>query len=187
MWADVAGLKCSVSGFDLTKKEEFRQMPIYMKYDGIDGSVTAAGHEKWIELNSCQMGVGRGITMAVGRGANREASAPSVSEIVVTKDNDAASPKLFGAALEGEGKKVLIDFCKTDGGKVEPYLQLELENTMVSSYSVSGSGGDQHGRPMESLALNFTKIQFKNTPMKSANEPGSPETVIYNLAEAKKG
>jgi hypothetical protein len=25
--------------------------PIFMQYDGIKGSVTAAGHEKWIELS----------------------------------------------------------------------------------------------------------------------------------------
>ncbi|WP_439579649.1 type VI secretion system tube protein Hcp, partial [Elioraea sp.] len=29
-----------------------------MKYDGIDGNVTAKGYEKWIELNSFQVGSG---------------------------------------------------------------------------------------------------------------------------------
>ena len=33
-------------------------MPIYMKYDGINGEVTAAGHEKWIELGGVTWGVG---------------------------------------------------------------------------------------------------------------------------------
>jgi type VI secretion system secreted protein Hcp len=158
-------------------------MPIYMKYDGIDGDVTAAGHEKWIELQSCQWGVGRGISMPTGRGANREASAPSVSEIVVTKLTDTASPKLLGAALHGEGKKVTIDFCKTDEGKLEVYLEYMLENTMVSSFNLS-SGGD---RPTESLSLNFLKVEFKNIPGGGENAPGSPESVIYDLAAGKLG
>jgi type VI secretion system secreted protein Hcp len=162
-------------------QEGVSEMPIYMKYDGIDGSVTAAGHEKWIELQSAQFGVGRGITMPTGRGANREASAPSVSEVVVTKMTDASSPKLFGASLHGEGKKVTIDFCKTDEGQLETYLQLELENTLVSSFNVS-SGGD---RPMESLSLNFLSVLFKHTPQKGENAPDSPETVGYDLATAK--
>jgi type VI secretion system secreted protein Hcp len=156
-------------------------MPIYMNYDGIDGSVTAAGHEKWIELHSCQMGVGRHVTNPTGRGENREASAPAVSEIVVTKTTDAASTGLFRESLWGEGKMVKIDFCTTDKDKFEPYLQLELENTMVSSYSVS-SGGD---RPMESLSLNFTKITFNNIGMGKANETGQPDRAEWDLATGK--
>ena len=153
-------------------------MPIYMDYDGVKGSVTAAGHEKWIELHSCQLGTNRHITSPTGRGENREASAPSVSEIVVTKSTDEASTGLFRESLWGEGKKVKIDFCKTDKDKFEPYLQLELENTMVSSYSVS-SGGD---RPMESLSLNFTKITYNNIGLGKANETGNPDRAEWDLA-----
>ncbi len=160
-------------------------MPIYMKYDGIDGNVTATGHEKWIELDSCQLGVHRNITNPTGRGENREASVPAVSEIVVTKQGDAASTNLFRAALWGEGKKVKIDFCKTDKDKFEPYLQLELENCMVSSYSTSGHGGDAHAKPMESLSLNFTKITFNTIGMDPTNKTGKPDRAMWDLAAGK--
>jgi type VI secretion system secreted protein Hcp len=160
-------------------------MPIYMNYEGITGSVTAAGHEKWIELQSCQMGVNRHITSPSGRGTNREAAAPSVSEIVVTKDLDCASTNLFRASLYGEGKKVKIDFCKTDKDKVEPYFQFELDNTLVSSYSVSGHGGDGHARPMESISLNFTKITYNTIGMDSANKTGKPDRAMWDLAQSK--
>jgi type VI secretion system secreted protein Hcp len=156
-----------------------------MKVDGVDGAVTAAGHEKWIELQSCQLGVGRHITNATGRGENREASAPSVSEIVVTKDHDVASTSLFKLALWGEGKTVKIDFCKTDQDKFENYLQLELENTLISNYSASGSGGDHHSRPMESLGLNFTKITYNTTLMDKANKTGKPDRAMWDLAQGK--
>ena len=39
-------------------------------------------------------------------------------------------------------------------------LSVELENTLISSYSVSGSSAHANDRPMESLALNFTKITY---------------------------
>jgi type VI secretion system secreted protein Hcp len=162
-------------------------MPIYMKYDGIDGAVTSAGHEKWIELQSCQMGVARHVANATGRGSDREAAAPSLSEIVITKDQDVASTNLFKAALWGEGKKVKIDFVKTDQNKFETYLQLELENTLVSNYSVSGHGGDGHSRPMESLSLNFTKITFTTTSMDAANKTGKPDRANWDLAAGKGG
>ena len=66
-------------------------MPIFMHYDGIDGNVTAKGYEKWIEVQSFQFGSGRGISTPTGGSENREASAPSVSEVVVTKLMDKAS------------------------------------------------------------------------------------------------
>jgi type VI secretion system secreted protein Hcp len=156
-------------------------MPIYMKYDGIDGDVTAEGHEKWIELGSFQWGVGRGISSPTGASADRESSAPSISEIVVTKNQDIASVKLLDEAYHGEGKKVQIDFVKTDKGKLETYMYYKLEDTMLSGYSIS-SGGD---RPTESLSLNFTKIEYKGTQMDKANKGGAAASVTYDLAKAK--
>lgn len=156
-------------------------MPIFMKYDGIDGDVSAAGHEKWIELQSCQFGVGRHITNPSGKGVDREASAPALSEITVTKVTDAASSNLFRASLFGEGKTVKIDFCKTDKDALEPYLQLELENTLVSGYSVSSAGD----RPMESLSLNYTKIIYNNVGMGAVNETGNPDRAEWDLALQK--
>jgi type VI secretion system secreted protein Hcp len=156
-------------------------MPIYMKYDGIDGDVTAEGHDKWIELQSLQFGTGRGIQTATGRGADREASAPSISEMVATKLMDLASSKLFLESLVGEGKKVQIDLCRT-GEKLEVYMTYELEDTLISSYSVS-SGGE---RPMESLSLNFTKITQKYIPYDSKHKPQSPLPAGYDLSLGKK-
>jgi type VI secretion system secreted protein Hcp len=155
-------------------------MPIYMNYNDLPGDVTASGHEKWIELNSFQWGVGRGISSPTGGSADRESSAPSVSEVVVTKVTDAVSVKLLNEAYQGEGQTVKIDFVKTDKEKLEPYLQLTLTNCMISGYSAS-SGGD---RPTESLSLNFTKVEFKNIGMGAAGETGSPEAVTYDLAQA---
>lgn len=156
-------------------------MPIYMKYDGVSGDVTESGHEKWIELSSFQWGVGRGVTSPTGASADRESSAPSVSEIVVTKQSDAATPKLLQESLWGEGKTVEIDFVKTEKGKLTKYMTYKLTNTLISGYSLS-SGGD---RPTESLSLNFTKIEFSQTALKADGTAGSPERTQYDLATAK--
>jgi type VI secretion system secreted protein Hcp len=157
-------------------------MAIYMKYEGIDGSVTAKGHEKWIELESAQFGVHRCIRNPTGRGTNREASVPSMSELKVTKYQDCAATFLVKAGLWGEGKKVTIDFVKTDEGKFETYLQLELENTLISNYSASGVGGDNHNRPTESLSLNFTKITVSKTHMDQKNKTGTTHRLCWDLA-----
>lgn len=107
--------------------------------------------------------------------------APSVSEIVVTKPTDIASPKLLNEGLQGEGQDVTIDFCKTDKGQMEVYLTLITNNTMISGYSLS-SGGD---RPNESLSFNFTKVEFKHTTMGAGGAAGSPDSVTYDVGQGK--
>jgi len=155
-----------------------------MKYGDIKGDVTAEGHmgsDGWVEVNSFQFGVGRGISSPTGGSADRESSSPSVSEIVTTKPMDKSSVAWLEAALWGEGVDVTIDFCKTDKGKLEVYAQYKLTNAMVSGYSVS-SGGD---RPQESLSLNFTKIEYSITEQTAKNEAGESPRTGYALAAAK--
>jgi type VI secretion system secreted protein Hcp len=132
-----------------------------MQYEDIKGDVTVPGFIGAIELQSAQIAPHRSVSQTTGRQGSREASAPNISEIIVTKNQDSASSSLFRASLMGEGKKVKIDFCKTDNNVPVPYMTIELENTLISNYSISGSGGDSQSRPMESLSLNFTKITFK--------------------------
>jgi type VI secretion system secreted protein Hcp len=158
-------------------------MPIYMNYNSlaIKGDVTESTHVGWIELSSFQFGVGRGISSPTGGSSDRESSAPSVSEITVTKAQDAASVPLVNETLQGEGQTVIIDFCKTDKASLEVYLTWTLTNTMLSGYSLS-SGGD---RPSESLSLNFTKFEMKSTGMDATNADGSPLTVTYDIGQAK--
>jgi type VI secretion system secreted protein Hcp len=156
-------------------------MPIYVQYGSIKGDVTAEGHVGWIEVNSFQWGVGRGISSPTGGSSDREASAPSVSEIVVTKPTDIATVNLLSESLEGEGQDVTIDFCKTDKGQLNVYLSYTLNNTMISGYSTS-SGGD---RPQESISFNFTKVSCRDVSLGSKNEDGAPATVGYDIGAGK--
>jgi type VI secretion system secreted protein Hcp len=156
-------------------------MPIYMKYGEIKGDVTADGHAEWIELSQFNWGVGRGISSPTGASADRESSAPSVSEITVSKATDKSTFALLNEALQGEGETVQIDFCKTDKGVLVTYITYTLTNTMISGYSV-GSAGDQ---PRESISLNFTKIEYKYLGRDAVGAEGAPATVTYDLALAK--
>jgi type VI secretion system secreted protein Hcp len=156
-------------------------MPIYMQYGSLKGDVTAEGHVGWIEVNSFQWGVGRGISSPTGGSSDREASAPSVSEVVVIKPTDIATVSILGESLEGEGQDVTVDFCKTDKGALNVYLSFTMNNTMVSGFSMS-TGGD---RPQESISLNFTKIQLRDISLGAKNEDGAPATIGYDVGAAK--
>ena len=159
-------------------------MPIYLEWDGIKGDVTADGYKDHIEVNSFQYGIGRGIGSPMGGSKDRESSAPSISEVVVTKPMDNASVGLFEAALQGKGKKVTVHFAMTAAGEgnLTDYLSYELSEVLVSGYSLS-SGGDQ---PSESISLNFTKIMMKYIPGGSANESEGALPTGWDLATQKK-
>ena len=157
-------------------------MAVYLKYEGIDGEATHEKHTKWIEVQSLQFGVGRGISTPTGGATNRESSQPSVSEVVITKMLDSASTALFAESVTGTaGKKVEIHLVNT-GDPGDTYVEYTLTDSLISGYSVS-SGGD---RPSESISINFTKIEFKFTAFDAKNKTASPMVVGYNRATGKK-
>src|SRR5262249_49890033 len=125
----------------------------------IEGAVKTGQHKGWINVDSFQLGVGRSITSS-GKGSDRDTSNPSFSEATFSRGSDKASPELFAQAIYGKSLgPATIDFVNV-GGPDEPekvYLQFELGDAIVSSYSIS-SGGD---RPTESFSLNFVKIRKK--------------------------
>ena len=155
-------------------------MAIYMQYDGgkIKGAGGQGNHQDWIVIKSIQWGVGRSVSTDVGikkEDGTREASEPSISEVVITKEFDKSSVLLSQeSTTNNKGKDVKIDFCST-ANEGAPYLQIILSNCLISGYSVT-SGGD---RPSESISLNFLKIEY--------NEAGTqaPNKSSYDLQKAK--
>ena len=96
-----------------------------------------------------QMGTG-------GHGGGGGAGKVSVNDISVMKTTDKSTPELFKAVVVSSTKAPLDKIVQHNG---QEYYKIELENVLVTSYQSSGgSGGD---RPMESLSLNFSKIEFK--------------------------
>ena len=157
-------------------------MAIYLKYGPVNGSSTAQSHEQWITCDSITWGGGRAIGTPTGSAKNREASMVSISEVVISKNQDNSSPELLKRSYVGtDGEDVTIHLTTTSNEGVNTIMELKLTNTLVSGFSVS-SGGD---RPSESVSMNFTKIEstFHNQAVEGT-EASTPFTVTYDLATA---
>lgn len=157
---------------------------VYMDYDGktIKGSVITRDYEDCHSIDSIQWGVGRAISMEAGNLANREASRPSFSEITLTRQNDVASAHFFFEAIAGSrGKKVLLHFVRTGVEQPQEYMQIELDEVLVSSLSQS-SGGD---RPSESITLSYSKITITTWEFDEQGRRGASVIKGYDLAQAK--
>lgn len=152
-------------------------MAIYFKNDKVKGSTTTKGFEDQIELSSFQWGAGVGVSSA--RGGSRTTSEPSVSEITGTKTTDKASELLFKSLLKGDAiGKATISFTAASGGEAVAYATLDIEDVIVSGFSMS-SGGDF---PTESVSFNFTKFDWSFTG-RDQEHAGSPTHLIYSLTE----
>jgi type VI secretion system secreted protein Hcp len=158
-------------------------MPIYLQIDGIQGDATQEQHRKWMDIEAIHWNVARNLNTAAGRASNREASEPTISEIVLTKISDSSSTKLFQEAVTGtSGKRATIHLVTT-GSPGETYIEYVLTNTLVANYSIDSNGD----RPLETIKLNFTKLEVKYIPYDDNNKPQSPMIASYDLATTRAG
>lgn len=149
-------------------------MPIYMQYSG-SAAVSVAGLPgQWIEINSFQWGVGRGITQPSGSQADRQGSTPSVGEIVVTKPSHVLSRNLLneivGAGHPAHKKKRAITIVITNlvrGVATGPRHTLELRDVEVIGMMAGGASAR--------LTIRFSEYHFnglRNVPI--------PNTLVHS-------
>lgn len=116
----------------------------YLKLEGVKGESTDVNHQGWIEISSFQWGMLQQRADAEKRGGpvNR-------APLVITKEWDAASPKLKAMCASGK-HFAQLDIDVVSGGKTMHY---HLINVTVSSFQMSGGG-----RPQEEISFTFQKI-----------------------------
>ena len=126
---------------------------IFMQVDGIKGGSTAAGHQGWIEVQSCSWGDKQFGTIADRGGPG---------SVVLTKAYDVASPQLLKACCQGEHIRQAILTCTRlagpDGAPTgEPQvLHITLRNVVIASFLVTNNG-----RVVETITLSWETHEIK--------------------------
>lgn len=130
----------------------------FMKIGDIKGESTAKGPDKTIDVLSWSWGTSQSHSGGGGGGSGKV----SVHDISITKSVDSVSTQLAAAALKGTPVgKVELTLVKGDPGDRVSYFTYELKNVRITSYQVSGSTDGSNTLPMESLSLNFDKINWE--------------------------
>jgi type VI secretion system secreted protein Hcp len=128
--------------------------------DGIKGESSLAGYEGKIELLSFSHGVAMQMTGDISN-SERTSGRPSHQDFTVTKYLDAASPVLNQACCEGKDfPQAHVIIGRNDGGRLGELMRYTLSGVLISSISVGGGGGD---KPVETLTLNYNKIEWSFT------------------------
>jgi type VI secretion system secreted protein Hcp len=102
----------------------------------------------------------------------------NVQEILITKYVDASTPKLFAlCANGGHIKKCKITMLRSGRMGFTPYLIYELDDTLITSMDISAS--DE--RPIESISLNFTKININYIQLDEAGNRKDNVPATFDL------
>lgn len=124
---------------------------MYIKFDGVDGESADKDHDKWIDVLSIDWGAHKPTP---GEGATRRRGDVILEDLIMTKEYDAASPKIMLACAKGEHfSKVEFEAPERSGARAT-YMKYELENVMITNYSLDASGD----RPMETITMTYQKV-----------------------------
>ena len=125
---------------------------IFLKIPGIDGEVTAIGHENWIQVYSYSSGLVHPYT--VGQPGT---TPPSFSDISIQKPLDKASPRIYLAVATAEVfTSGTLEVVESATNIV--LTRIDLTNMVLTSASTGGAYGG--GVPVESVSMAFSKIKW---------------------------
>lgn len=160
---------------------------MYIKFDGIDGSSSAAEHDKEIEVLSVSHGFVQPTSptrSAAGAGTIEQATHQNLS---FAKYLDTASTAILKACWSGKQIKTATLSCwRADGAtdnKSVKYLEIEMQHVVISNYSISGGPGDL---PVENVSLDYGIVKYTYIDQKHADgTPGGNLPASHDL-EARK-
>lgn len=139
---------------------------ILLKINGVDGETQHKGFEKQIELLSFSHGVSMQVTGDTSNQA-RTSGKPNHQDFQISKYLDVTTPKLNQKCCEGSNLgDAIITIARNDGGTIMELMKYTLKNTIISSVSVGGGGGD---KPVENVSFNYSAIAWDYTSQKESS------------------
>lgn len=154
----------------------------FLKVEGIEGESTDDKHKNEIDVMSWSWGETQSGT--AGHGGGGGAGKVSMHDFQFTMRVNKATPKLMLACATGQHVPEAKLVCRKAGGEQEEYMAVTMSDLLVSSYQTGGSAGD--AVPVESITLNFSKIQVEYKSQKPDGTLDSPVKVGYDLKANKK-
>lgn len=153
---------------------------VFLALDGVEGESTDDRHRGEIELESWSFGVSSSGTAHLGGGGAGVAKA-QVSDLVVTKSVDRATPALLLAVAGGRRlQQATLTARRTAGGE-QNFLVIVMAPVLVSSCQLA-DGGDGTG-PRETVHLSFGTVQLTYTSQGADGGAGPSSTFGWDVTK----
>ena len=155
-----------------------------LELDGIKGESTDEKHKEKIEIDSFSWGVTNDGNM--GRGGGGGTGKANFQDVHFTKQTDKSSALLVKSAASGDHIKKAVLTARKAGGKggQVDYLIITMEDVMVSNFQTGGNSGNS-SIPVDSFALNYTKIKYEYKPQKADGTLDAAAKAGYDLKAQK--
>lgn len=144
----------------------------FLKIDGIPGESTDDKHKEWIEITSYSHELDQPASPTASSVGGATAERVNHSPFVIQHLLDKASPKIAEACCTGKHiKEVTLELCRAGGDKVK-YLEVKLEQVLISSVKVVGTTQGDTGFPEEQVSFSYGKIKWTYTQQKREDGSG---------------
>ena len=165
----------------LSRQRGIGNVAIYAKMTGIEGESKDQKHQNEIEVNSFSWGMTNPGSFSAGGGGGT--GRVNVGEWNGTKFIDKAGVPLMVACATGRRiPEAIITLVKTGGDRPE-FLKITLTDVMITSYSHSAADGND--LPMESLSLNFAKVEVEYKEQNAQGQMVPVGKATYDLKTNK--
>jgi type VI secretion system secreted protein Hcp len=146
---------------------------MFLKLDGVTGEATDSDHKGEIDVVSWSWGMNAPVGMVSGQATG----ATTLTEVLVTKRLDRASPTLMTFLRNHKviGKGVLT--VRKAGNAPFEYLKVELFNVRLTSLKVAVEQSD-HPELVERVSLGFSRLMVSYTPQGSTGGAGGGANVF---------
>ena len=126
-----------------------------VKQGEIKGESKRKDHLNQIDLTSINFGMMS--PSSANRGGGAGVAAVTYGDLSFTKKADASSHALIAAIASGEPITEAIFYFRKQGAGAQEYLQVTLENSILTNYSFGAHGGSE---PVETISISYAKIKF---------------------------
>ena len=151
---------------------------IHIKIDGIEGESADAKHSKTIDVLAWSWGMSQDGSFHTGSGGGQGKA--NVQDLSFTKYIDTASTKLQHACVVGDHiKNAVLTVSKAGGKSPLDFLIITLEQVLVSSVSLGGSGGED--KLTENITLNFAKFKSEYFTQDDKGVGKAAGNVTFNI------
>ena len=144
----------------------------FLKVDGVPGESTDDKHKDWMELLGWSHELIQPTSATASSSGGGTTARVDHKDFRITKFLDKASPKLYEACCKGTHlKEVIIECCRSGGDKVK-YMEVKMNDVVVSGVRPVASPKGEEGFPVEEVDFNYGKIYWTYTQQKRADGSG---------------
>jgi type VI secretion system secreted protein Hcp len=166
-----------------TRRKERDMFDAFLKVDGLDGESNDSKHKGEMEILSFHWGVTQAITGTTSSTGTFTGQRADLSPLIVTKQLDKASAKAAQACAAGDHFASAVLTLNRAGGDKQPYMEYKLSDVLISSYRVGGSAQGDGGVPLEEVAFNYGKIEWKYTQVSLSGKAAGNVAAGWDLSK----